>query len=32
LDSLERGDSAEVIPAVRAKVLEVCARLPVYGN
>ncbi len=32
LDSLERGDSAEVIPAVRAKVLEVCSRLPVYGN
>ncbi|MEY2909030.1 MAG: hypothetical protein RLZZ602_1553 [Pseudomonadota bacterium] len=31
LDSLESGDSAQVIPAVRAKVLEVCKRLPVYA-
>ena len=30
LDSLENGTSAEVIPAVKAKVLEVCARFPVY--
>lgn len=32
LDSLEAGTSEEVIPAVREKVLEVCGRLPVYGN
>jgi glycine hydroxymethyltransferase len=31
LDSLENGTSAEVIPAVKAKVLEVCNRFPVYG-
>jgi glycine hydroxymethyltransferase len=31
LDSLESGDSAQVIPAVRDKVLEVCKRLPVYA-
>ncbi|WP_101759067.1 serine hydroxymethyltransferase [Oceanicoccus sp. KOV_DT_Chl] len=30
LDSLENGTSAEVIPAVKAKVLEICARFPVY--
>jgi glycine hydroxymethyltransferase len=31
LDSLENGNSAEVIPAVKAKVLELCASHPVYG-
>ncbi len=31
LDSLEAGTSETVIPAVRAKVLDVCARLPVYA-
>ena len=31
LDSLENGTSATVIPAVKAKVLEVCSRFPVYG-
>jgi glycine hydroxymethyltransferase len=31
LDSLETGNSAEVIAAVRAKALAVCARFPVYG-
>jgi|TARA_B110000902_G_scaffold267179_1_gene358861 glycine hydroxymethyltransferase len=31
LDSLENGTSETVIPAVKAKVLEVCARFPVYG-
>jgi glycine hydroxymethyltransferase len=30
LESLENGSSAEVIPAVKAKVLEICARFPVY--
>jgi glycine hydroxymethyltransferase len=30
LDSLENGTSAEVIPAVKAKVLDVCAKFPVY--
>ncbi len=30
LDSLENGTSEQVIPAVKAKVLEVCARFPVY--
>ena len=30
LNALESGDSAGVIPAVRAKVSEVCKRLPVY--
>ena len=32
LASLEDGTSETVIPAVRAKVLDVCGRLPVYGN
>ena len=31
LDSLEKGNSAEVVPAVRARVLEICARFPVYA-
>jgi glycine hydroxymethyltransferase len=31
LDSLENGTSETVIPSVKAKVLEVCARFPVYG-
>jgi glycine hydroxymethyltransferase len=31
LDSLESGTSETVIPAVKAKVLEVCSRFPVYG-
>jgi glycine hydroxymethyltransferase len=31
LDSLENGTSATVIPAVKAKVLDVCSRFPVYG-
>ncbi len=31
LDSLEKGDSARVIPATREKVRAVCARFPVYG-
>jgi len=31
LDSLENGTSAEVIPTVKAKVLELCANHPVYG-
>ncbi|MFQ3323004.1 MAG: glycine hydroxymethyltransferase [Pseudomonadales bacterium] len=31
LGSLENGTSETVIPAVKAKVLEVCARFPVYG-
>jgi len=31
LDSLEKGDSARVIPATREKVRVVCARFPVYG-
>ncbi len=30
LESLERGDAGEVIPAVRERVLELCARHPVY--
>jgi glycine hydroxymethyltransferase len=30
LDSLENGSSEQVIPEVKAKVLEVCARFPVY--
>ncbi len=30
LDSLENGTSETVIPAVKAKVLEICARFPVY--
>ncbi len=32
LESLENGTAEEVIPAVKAKVLEICARFPVYGN
>ncbi len=32
LDALETEDPKPVIDAVRAKVLEVCGRLPVYGN
>jgi glycine hydroxymethyltransferase len=31
LDSLEKGNSAEVIPQVRARVLDLCKRFPVYG-
>ena len=31
LDSLDSGTSETVIPAVKAKVLEVCSRFPVYG-
>ncbi len=31
LDSLENGTSEQVIAEVKAKVLEVCARFPVYG-
>ncbi len=31
LDSLEEGTSEQVIPEVKAKVLELCARFPVYG-
>jgi glycine hydroxymethyltransferase len=31
LDSLENGTSETVIPVVKAKVLEVCSRFPVYG-
>ena len=31
LDSLENGTSDTVIPEVKAKVLEVCSRFPVYG-
>ena len=30
LDSLESGNSEQVIPEVKAKVLEICARFPVY--
>jgi glycine hydroxymethyltransferase len=30
LESLERGDSEQVIAGVREKVLEICARFPVY--
>jgi glycine hydroxymethyltransferase len=32
LDSLESGTDAQVVPEVRAKVLELCGRLPVYGE
>ncbi len=32
LDSLEQGTDAQVIPEVRAKVLDVCGRLPVYSR
>ena len=31
LDSLENGNSEEVIPQVQAQVLELCAKFPVYG-
>lgn len=31
LDSLENGTSEEVIPATKAKVLEICGRFPVYS-
>ena len=31
LDSLEKGNSAEVIPQVKAKVLDICAKFPVYA-
>jgi glycine hydroxymethyltransferase len=31
LDSLENGTSADVIPAIKAKVLDICRRFPVYG-
>jgi len=31
LDSLENGNSEEVIPQVKAQVLELCAKFPVYG-
>ena len=31
LDGLENGTSDSVIPAVKAKVLEICAKYPVYG-
>ena len=30
LDSLESGNSEQVIPEIKAKVLEICARFPVY--
>lgn len=32
LDSLEKGNSEEVVPAVKAKVLEVCKKFPVYAS
>lgn len=32
LDSLENGTSAQVIPAVKEKVLKICGQFPVYGN
>ena len=31
LDSLEQGTSEQVIPQIKAKVLDICARFPVYG-
>ncbi len=31
LDSLENGTSEQVIPQIKAKVLEICGRFPVYG-
>jgi len=31
LDSLENGTAEQVIPQVKANVLEICARFPVYG-
>ncbi|MBP6700571.1 MAG: serine hydroxymethyltransferase, partial [Halioglobus sp.] len=30
LESLENGTSDKVIPAVKARVLDICARFPVY--
>ena len=32
LEALERGDASGAIEEVRAKVLEICARFPVYGE
>ena len=32
LDSLENGNSAEVIASVKTKVLDLCAQFPVYGE
>jgi len=32
LDSLENGTSEQVIPEVRAKVVEICGRFPVYNT
>ncbi len=32
LDSLENGTSEQVVPEVKAKVLDVCKRFPVYGD
>ena len=32
LESLENGNSAEMIPQVKAKVLALCAKFPVYGK
>ena len=31
LDSLENGTSEQVIPQIKAKVLDICERFPVYG-
>jgi glycine hydroxymethyltransferase len=31
LESLENGDSEQVIETVKGKVLEICGRFPVYG-
>ena len=31
LDSLENGTAEQVIPQIKAKVLDICARFPVYG-
>lgn len=32
LESLESGTSAQVIPAIKEKVLAICGKFPVYGN
>ncbi len=32
LDSLENGNSAEVVPRVKQQVLDICARFPVYTD
>ena len=32
LESLENGTSAQVIPVVKEKVLNICGQFPVYGN